>query len=133
MKKEFLKKIIITGMTTLMVTNMCYISASAKWINDKNNGWSWLDGDIKTTGWKEIDEKWYYFNTDGIMKTGWLSDNGKWYNLSNSGEMTIGWKKVGEKWYHFNNDGVMSIGWVNDNGTWYYTNFSGEMETGTLA
>ncbi|AVK48862.1 ligand-binding protein SH3 [Clostridium sp. MF28] len=132
MNKEFLKKIIITGMTTLMVTNMCYISASAKWINDKNNGWSWLDGDIKTTGWKEIDEKWYYFNTDGIMKTGWLSDNGKWYNLSNSGEMTIGWKKVGEKWYHFNNDGVMSIGWVNDNGTWYYTNFSGEMETGTL-
>lgn len=115
-----------------MVTNMCYISASAKWINDKNNGWSWLDGDIKTTGWKEIDEKWYYFNTDGIMKTGWLSDNGKWYNLSNSGEMTIGWKKVGEKWYHFNNDGAMSIGWVNDNGTWYYTNFNGEMETGTL-
>lgn len=81
MKKEFLKKIIITGMTTLMVTNMCYISASAKWINDKNNGWSWLDGDIKTTGWKEIDEKWYYFNTDGIMKTGWLSDmeNGTTY------------------------------------------------------
>ena len=132
MKKEFVKKIIIVGIATLIITNMYYIPASAEWINNSKNNWNWVDGEVKATGWKEIDEKWYYFNEDGIMSTGWLNYNGKWYNLSSSGTMETGWKEVDEKWYYFNSDGTMSIGWIDDNGTWYFTNSSGEMETGTL-
>lgn len=132
MKKEFLKKIIILGITTLIITNMYYIPASAKWTNDSKNNWNWIEGNTKVTGWKEIDKSWYYFNEDGIMSTGWLKNNEKWYNLSNSGVMNTGWKQVNEKWYHFNVDGTMSIGWVEDNGTWYFTNSTGAMETGTI-
>lgn len=132
MNKEFLRRIIITGMATLLITNMSYISASAKWVNDSKNNWSWLEDKTKAIGWKEIEKRWYYFNKDGIMNTGWLNYNGVWYNLSNSGSMYIGWKNIDGKWYHFKDDGAMSIGWINDNGTWYFTNFNGEMETGAL-
>jgi len=112
MKKEFIKRAIIFGMTTLIVTNMYYIPASAKWISDSKNNWNWIEDKEKATGWKEIDKKWYYFNEDGRMITGWLNYNKKWYNLSSSG--------------------AMNIGWIDDNGTQYFTNSNGEMETGTI-
>jgi len=131
-KREFLKKIIIVGVASLIITNMYYIPASAKWINNSKNNWNWIEGTVKSTGWKEIDKKWYYFNEDGIMNIGWIKYNGSWYNLSSNGELNTGWKKIDEKWYHFNEDGIMSIGWINDNGNWYFTNSSGEMEIGTL-
>lgn len=132
MKKEVIKKLIRVMGLTLVVTNINYVPASAKWIKDSKNNWNWLESNSKTTGWKEIDKKWYYFDEDGIMKTGWIKLSEKWYYLSDSGFMEIGWKKIGEKWYHFNPDGTMSTGWLNENGTWYYMNFSGEMETGTI-
>jgi uncharacterized protein YgiM (DUF1202 family) len=132
MKKEFLKKIIILGITILIINNVYNIPVSAKWISDSKNNWNWIEGKTKVTGWKEIDKNWYYFNEDGIMSTGWFKYNEKWYNLSDSGSMNIGWKKINEKWYHFNSDGTMSIGWINDNGTWYFTNSNGDMETGTI-
>ena len=132
MREKFVKVIIRLGMATLIITNMYCTPASAKWISDSKNNWKWLDGEVKVTGWKEIDKKWYYFNEDGIMNTGWINYNGKWYNLSSGGTMETGWKEVDGKWYHFNLDGIMSIGWINDNGTWYFMNSSGEMETGIL-
>jgi len=132
MKKEFLKKIIILGITTLSINNLYCIPASAKWVSVQKDNWNWIEGKTKVIGWKEIDKNWYYFNEDGIMSIGWLKSNGKWYNLSNSGSMNIGWKEVDGKWYHFDADGAMSIGWINDNGTSYFTNSSGEMETGTI-
>lgn len=132
MKKEFLKKIIVLGMTTLITTKIYTISASAKWSKDSSESWNWIENGIKAVGWKNIDSKWYYFNDDATMKTGWIKDNGKWYNLSNSGEMCTGWKMIDGKWYHFDENGIMGIGWINDNGAKYYTNSNGEMQTGTI-
>jgi uncharacterized protein YgiM (DUF1202 family) len=131
-KKEFIKKLIKIMGLTLIVTNINYVPASAKWIKDSKNNWNWIENNDKAIGWKEIDNKWYYLGEDGIMKTGWIKLNEKWYNLSDSGVMETGWKKINEKWYYFNSDGVMSTGWLNDNGTLYYMNFGGEMETGTI-
>lgn len=132
MKKEFIKKLITVMGLTLIMTNVNYVPASAKWMKDSKNNWNWVESNAKATGWKEIDKKWYYFDENGIMKTGWIKLNEKWYNLSDSGTMETGWKKVDEKWYYFNSDGTMNTGWLNDNGTWYYMNFSGEMEIGTI-
>lgn len=132
MKKEFIKKLMRLLGLTLLITNINCIPASAKWIKDSKNNWNWVESDVKATGWKEVDKKWYYFDQDGIMKTGWLKLNEKLYNLADSGDMETGWKKIDGKWYHFNSDGTMSLGWVNDNGTLYYMNFIGEMETGTI-
>lgn len=28
-----------------------------------------------------INDKWYFFSTDGYMKTGWLEYKGQWYYL----------------------------------------------------
>ncbi|OOM81889.1 autolysin [Clostridium puniceum] len=132
MKKEFIKKIIRAAVLTLIITNINYVPASAKWLKDSKSNWNWVENDVKATGWKEIDEKWYYFDENGMMKIGWIKLNEKWYSLSESGSMETGWKKIDEKWYHFNSDGTMSTGWVSDNGTWYFMNFSGQMETGTI-
>lgn len=132
MKKEFIKKIIRVAVLTLIITNINYVPASAKWVKDSKNNWNWMESEIKAVGWKEIDKKWYYFGEDGIMKTGWIKLNEKWYNLSDSGVLETGWKKINEKWYHFNLDGTMSTGWIKENGNWYFMNFSGQMETGTI-
>ncbi|WP_297426170.1 CHAP domain-containing protein [Clostridium sp.] len=132
MKREFIKKVILTGIVTLTITNMYYVSASAKWINDAKSNWNWMENGVKATGWKSIDNKWYYFDTDGVMSIGWINYNGDWYYLSDSGEMSVGWKNIDGKWYYLNEDGKMSVGWINDNGTWYFTNSSGEMKTGSV-
>lgn len=132
MKKEFIKKIIRAAVLTLIITNINYVPASAEWLKDSKSNWNWTEKEVKATGWKEIEKKWYYFDENGIMKTGWIKLNEKWYNLSDSGNMETGWKNIDEKWYHFNSDGTMSIGWVKDKDTLYYMNFSGQMETGTI-
>jgi uncharacterized protein YgiM (DUF1202 family) len=131
-KREFIRKIIVLGMTTLIVTSLNYTPASAKWTNDSNNNWNWTENGVKATGWKEIDSKWYYFNKDGMMLTGWINYSQNWYSLASDGSMNTGWKNISGKWYYFDSDGKMSVGWINDNGTWYFTDLSGEMVTGTL-
>ena len=41
-----------------------------------------------TSNWEKINDKWYYFDEEGWMKTGWLQDGDKWYYLDDtSGEM----------------------------------------------
>lgn len=112
MKKEFIKKIIRVAVLILIITNINYVPASAKWLKDSKSNWNWMENEVKATGWKEIEKKWYYFDENGIMKNDWI--------------------KLNEKWYHLNSDGTMSTGWLKDNGTWYYMNFSGQMEIGTI-
>lgn len=132
MKREFLRKIIVSGMAMLIMTSLYTVSASAKWVKDSKDNWNWSENGERAVGWKAIDGNWYYFNKDGIMYTGWLKDGEKWYNLSSGGQMDVGWKQIDGKWYYFNENGQMSIGWINDNGIQYFANSSGEMQTGTI-
>lgn len=84
----------------------------------------------------QLDEKWYYFDTDGAMqtgwytgitgfegklfyfdlvtgamKTGWMQDGGsKWYYLDpDTGVMQTGWKLIDENMYFFHADGHMAV------------------------
>ena len=45
-----------------------------------------------STGWKQIDGSWYYFNSNGHMMTGWIQLDGKYYylNPANEGRMIAG-------------------------------------------
>ncbi|MHB0803355.1 hypothetical protein PVK73_28835 [Bacillus thuringiensis] len=40
------------------------------------------------TGWKKIDNKWYYFNNDGLQVKGTLKQiDGKWYYFKTDGTL----------------------------------------------
>lgn len=134
MKKRYLTKIILTSLTITMLLSLNSITAYAAWQEDSQNKWSWIENETKATGWKNIDNSWYYFNTNGLMNTGWLKDNDeKWYYLASSGAMQIGWFKDNDnKWYHLSRSGAMDISWLKDKGNIYYLNSSGEMVTGKL-
>ena len=60
----------------------------AGWHQD-NIGWWWTneDGTYPVSQWRYINDRWYFFNESGYMKTGWISWNGSWYYCDSSGAM----------------------------------------------
>lgn len=132
MKKMYIKQIITIGIVAPIIISMYSVPVSAAWAKNSQNQWNWLDESGKATGWKEINNKWYYFNDDGEMCTGWLQINEIWYNLSNEGIMNTGWQNIGSHWYRFDQNGAMNTGWIQENGNWYFMNHNGQMETGTV-
>lgn len=78
-----------------------------------------------TTGWKQENAMWYFYNTDGSMATGWVQVNGSGYYLNSNGSMKANqWFQVGGKWYYVNASGELAVNTsidgyrVNDNGEW---------------
>lgn len=56
--------------------------------------------------WELLDEKWYYFDDQGWMKSNeWINPGGKWYYLSNDGAMLTGYNRVGGTPYFFRTSG----------------------------
>lgn len=82
-------------------------------------------------GWEKNGSYWYYYS-NGSLKTGWVNDGGTWYYLNSDGSMKTGWLNNGGTWYYLNSNGAMKTGWLNDGGTWYYLNSDGSMKTGWL-
>ena len=81
-----------------------------------------------TTGWKQENGMWYFYNTDGSMATGWVQVNGSWYYLNSNGSMATGWAQVNGSWYYLNSNGSMATGWEQVDGSWYYLNSNGSMK-----
>lgn len=58
-------------------------------VRNKDGQWVYsLNGELQT-GWKLINNKWYFMNNNGIMQRGWVQTNGNWYYLLNNGEMAV--------------------------------------------
>lgn len=95
-----------------------------------SSGWWYQTGSGYAKGWKQIGGTWYYFDSNGWMKTGWQSISGKWYYFNGSGAMVTGWKSLSGSWYYFNKSGAMVTGWQSIGGKWYYFDGSGTMLTG---
>ena len=70
MKKIFLKNIIATTIGTIALLNLSTSTVYAIWNKDLHNRWTWSENGVKSKGWKLIEAKWYYFDNNGIMKTG---------------------------------------------------------------
>ena len=82
-----IKKIIALTISTTSLLATTSISANAEWMQN-STGWWYTEGNSWATGWRQINNQWYYFDTTGYMKTGWLQDtDGKWYYLNNDGSM----------------------------------------------
>lgn len=96
------------------------------------NGWNYhksetyyVENMTTVTGWKKIDNCWYYFNpASGV--------NHK--NDHDIGEMLTGWQWLDSHWYFFGEGGVMQTGWVWSSAyqAWYYFYTSGS-EAGQMA
>lgn len=86
MKKLKLTKAIANSLIVVSVLVLNQTGASAEWKQDSNGWWN-TEGNAWSVGWKEIDEKWYYFDINGYMKTGWIQDGDKWYYLDGNGAM----------------------------------------------
>lgn len=132
MKKLNLKKIITMGLITTSILGVTSIGASANYKLSENwkhdsIGWWYVQGNSYDRGWNKIDGYWYYFNTDGYMKTGWLQEGGKWYYLGGNGQMAIGASLIDGQMSNFDNNGVW-IGYATqgifDKGATIISNFT---------
>lgn len=99
----------------------------------QNGHWYLYNGNVKQTGWQQVDGHWYYYNPangSGEMLVGDQNINGAWYHLNTNhdgtyGAMVTGWVKENGKWYYYNpsnNDGKLMSGDQYINGHWYYLN-----------
>lgn len=60
------------------------------WTQNDIGQWLYYENGKPVTGWKQVDGKWYYLDTAGIMQSG-------------------GWKQIGGKWYYLYADGSMAV------------------------
>lgn len=58
--------------------------------------------------WELLDEKWYYFDDQGWMKSNeWINPDGNWYYLSNDGSILTDYNRVNGKPYFFRTSGAL--------------------------
>ncbi|MDO5516140.1 MAG: hypothetical protein Q4F66_01220 [Clostridium sp.] len=135
-----LKKVIAAGVAVSGLSAFMPISASAEWKSD-DNGYMYSINNENVKGWKYLDhtlyfygdgddenstneKTWYYFDSNGYMKTGWIKDGYKWYYMKSDGSMA---KNCVIDGYAIGNDGAWIVdgGWKRDNTGWWYSYGSG--------
>lgn len=101
-------------------------NASTGWIRS-GNGWTYryANGTMPRNTWDRINDKWYFFDQNGIMKVGWIWHNDHWYYCLPEGPMATGWNNINEKWYYMNESGIMQTGYIVLDGKTYYCDVSG--------
>ena len=87
------------------------------------------DGNM-ATGWQDIDGDRYYFGTDGIRAVGWQTVEGQVFYLGESGKMVIGRNQIDSKSYLFTDTGAMATGWQTIDGKRSYFSQEGMALTG---
>ena len=115
------------------------------WIQDDDTDRWWYqlsDGSFVKNGWKTIDGKDYYFDSEGWLKTNQYikstnyDANGKLYYVDKDGAWdgkTYKWEKDNKGWWLKQIDGSWfpKSEWCYIDNKWYYFNEKGYMVTGT--
>ncbi|MBY6836825.1 hypothetical protein FDG50_05855 [Clostridium botulinum] len=99
-----LKKLLLVLLVFCGLSIINSIQANAAW-RQNSTGWWYTDGNSWVTGWKNINNEWYYFDSTGYMKTGWIYDNGNWFYTYSNGTMASNTKING---YYLNSNGAWS-------------------------
>lgn len=108
-------------------------SAKGAWLKD-SSGWWWCNPDktYPVSCWKQINNKWYYFNASGYcVQNSWVKTDNKWYYCGADGDMAVsGWRQIKGLWYYLKDSGeCVQSSWVQTNGKWYYCGPDGDMWT----
>lgn len=88
MRKIKFKKLLAVTIAAVSISTLHTLNVDAAWVKDSIGWWN-TEGNSWSVGWRNIDGKWYYFDSEGYMKTGWLLDGGKWYYLNPNGDMAV--------------------------------------------
>ena len=123
------------------------------WVEESDGMHYYINGtEIVNRGYK-IEDKWYYFNEDGVSMRNWfrqkgtdrfyydengwlvanteLDINGKHYKFLSSGAAYKGWNNTSSGTYYYTEDGSRAAGeGLKINGYWYYFESDGQMLTG---
>lgn len=91
--------------------------------NGSTDGDHWyyftLDGKAVMDTWRKIDNKWYFFDSNGEMQTGWVDDD--MYFCGSDGAAKIGWQKLYPPDDDDSNDDRVTPDSSGDDGkNWYY-------------
>jgi len=140
--------IMVTNKWLKLVPSYSY-NGEEKWFYFGNSG------KIVKDGWKKLDGRSYYFDSDGVMQTGWTEDG--LYYLGSDGAMKTGWRYLeapdssydngygpesgdGSYWYYFASNGKKFCTSTGDqtgeyrvskiNGKYYCFDSEGRMQTG---
>lgn len=130
--KKSLKVFGITAAFSLLALGNT-ITSFAGWESDRVGKYYITSGtNYYKSCWKQIDNYWYNFNSEGYVRTGWYKDPGdnNWYYLDWDGKMKTGWIQLNNVWYYLDKDGRMQTGWIKLKDDWYYLNSDGSMKTG---
>ena len=77
---------------------------TGKWVTDSYGKWyRYSNGTYEKSGFKQIDNHTYYFQSNGYVKVGWLLLNNDWYMFDSEGVMITGWNGS----YYFDENGKM--------------------------
>lgn len=135
MKGKLIKKFIVTGLSLCSLMMLMPQGSMAAWKKDSTGYW-YTEGNSWVVGWKCIDGLWYYFDSNGYMKTlSWIETNGKWYFVSDTGCMlkstTVDGYTLGADgaWIKDASDNSNKAGWKQDNSGWWYLNENGSYAT----
>ena len=75
-----------------------------KWVTDSHGKWyQYSNGTYEKSGFKQIDNHTYYFQSNGYVQVGWLLSNNDWYMFDSEGVMITGWNGS----YYFDENGKM--------------------------
>ena len=112
-----IKKLLTTTLLTLTLTAtlIAPVFASTK------TGWKYYYNGIMATDIVQVNNKFYYFNQDGIMQTGWIQYGDKYKIYADKdGTLTTGWRFIDNNWYYFNQSRIMQTGIYDVDGKDYY-------------
>ncbi|EEM07496.1 S-layer y domain ribonuclease [Bacillus pseudomycoides] len=109
----------------LLDNKTSWVQENGKWYYYQKNG-------NRVTGSQTIDDKQYYFGSDGAMQTGWVNFGGTKKYYSPSGVMQVGIQYIDGKMYYFNEGGQLSTGIHFINGKPYYFDTSHESKSGWM-
>lgn len=135
-------------------TGWCYINNRGKllvsnWIYDNGTDlelYSYATADLRggklyymdengylTTGWKQISDFWYWFDSSGIkVNNCWMQDTVGWCYLGSTGNILVNtWQEDSTgKCYLDSNGRMLTNSWINIQNAWYYVDAYGHQVTG---